>query len=176
MSAILSVIDVLFVITGNISVVMIIWGGVQYGTSGGDCGRSRAAKDTIVYAVTGLATLVIAVSIIKVALPALVPLSGRSSIGFVPVTVLLWGGVGLVATGLRWLRRLPRWIGVISALCLPKSERRAHAEEIWAALLEEPSLVKRTQMAVTAVMAAPRSGWFARKRRQAERAEWFRLA
>ena len=180
MSVMQNTLDVILTILGNLSIGSLVWGFYKYMTSGGDPGDSKAAKDSIIYAATGLIVWVLALSFSKVVLPKIGSFSNLpSSISPVDIAVItggFWISVGFVAAGLRWLRRLPRWIAVISACCIPRSEQQAYIDEIWAALLGEVSLAKRTQMSITAVMAAPRLGWFARKRRRREKAELLRLA
>src|SRR5580704_13070259 len=49
-----TVVNFFSVIVGAISVIMIIYGGFRYITSGGDSGRVGNAKNTLIYAVVGL--------------------------------------------------------------------------------------------------------------------------
>ena len=51
--------------TGIISVFMIILGGLRYVTSSGDGSKTASAKNTIMYAVIGLAVAVSAEAIVK---------------------------------------------------------------------------------------------------------------
>ncbi len=48
-----------------ISVVMIIFGGIRYATSGGNAEKVKSAKNTILYAVVGLAVALLALVIVK---------------------------------------------------------------------------------------------------------------
>src|SRR5882724_12052867 len=48
------VINILSVIVGAIAVIMIIWGGFKYITSGGDTGNVSGAKNTLIFAIVGL--------------------------------------------------------------------------------------------------------------------------
>ncbi len=48
------IVNILSIIVGIVSVVMIIYGGFRYITSAGDAGRVAAAKSTLIYAVVGL--------------------------------------------------------------------------------------------------------------------------
>ena len=48
------VIDILSTIVGIVAVIMIIWGGFKYITSGGDSGNIGTAKNTILFAIVGL--------------------------------------------------------------------------------------------------------------------------
>ena len=54
----------LFVI-GLVSVIMIIIGGIRYVTSNGDSSQTKAAKDTILYAVVGLIIAIMAYAIVS---------------------------------------------------------------------------------------------------------------
>ena len=47
-------------IVGVVSVIMVIFGGFRYITSGGDSGKVTSAKNTIVYALVGLAIAALA--------------------------------------------------------------------------------------------------------------------
>ena len=44
---------------------MLIWGGIKYATSAGDSNKVTAAKNTILYAVIGLAVAVLAFAIVN---------------------------------------------------------------------------------------------------------------
>lgn len=48
------IINTLIFITGSISVLMIVIGGLRYATSAGDQGNISSAKNTILYSVVGL--------------------------------------------------------------------------------------------------------------------------
>jgi hypothetical protein len=50
---------------------MIIVGGLRYVTSGGDASSTKAARDTILYAVVGLVIAVMAFAIVNFVLGAL---------------------------------------------------------------------------------------------------------
>lgn len=50
---------------GAISVIMLIWGGLRYITSGGDSKKITNAKNTILYAIIGLVIAVLAFAIIN---------------------------------------------------------------------------------------------------------------
>ena len=58
-------INIFSVIVGIISVVMIIYGGFKYITSGGDSGNVTGAKNTIIYAVIGLIVVALAQFIVQ---------------------------------------------------------------------------------------------------------------
>ena len=48
------IINIFSWIVGVVSVIMVIFGGFRYITSGGDAGKVTSAKNTIVYALVGL--------------------------------------------------------------------------------------------------------------------------
>jgi cytochrome bd-type quinol oxidase subunit 2 len=54
------VIDAFSVLVGVVSVVMIIYGGFRYITSGGDSGKVGNAKNTLIYAIIGLVIVALA--------------------------------------------------------------------------------------------------------------------
>ena len=60
-----SVGNILIFLTGAISVVMIIIGGVRYALSGGDQGTITSAKNTILYAVVGVIVAVAAYAVVN---------------------------------------------------------------------------------------------------------------
>jgi hypothetical protein len=64
-SYITNIINVMLAAVGIISVIMIIIGGIRYALSGGDESNTRAAKDTILYAVIGLAVAILAFVIVN---------------------------------------------------------------------------------------------------------------
>ena len=51
-------------IIGVIAVVMIIIGGINYTTSQGDAGKTKKAKDTILYGIIGLIVAILAFAIV----------------------------------------------------------------------------------------------------------------
>jgi hypothetical protein len=53
-------VDLLSVVVGAVSVIMIIYGGFRYITSGGDSGRVGNAKNTLIYAIVGLVIVALA--------------------------------------------------------------------------------------------------------------------
>lgn len=59
------IINVFSVIVGIIAVIMIIWGGLKYITSGGDSGNVTGAKNTILYALIGLIIVALAQFIVR---------------------------------------------------------------------------------------------------------------
>lgn len=53
------------VIVGAISIIMIIYGGFRYITSGGDSGKVGNAKNTLIYAIVGLVIVALAQLIVN---------------------------------------------------------------------------------------------------------------
>lgn len=62
------VIDVFSIIVGIASVIMIMVGGFQYVTSGGDSGKTAGAKNTIIYSLVGLVVVAFSQAIVKLVL------------------------------------------------------------------------------------------------------------
>lgn len=60
-----TIINILSVIVGIVAVIMIIWGGFKYITSGGDSGNITGAKNTIIYAILGLVIVALAQFIVQ---------------------------------------------------------------------------------------------------------------
>ena len=60
-----TVINVFSTLVGVIAVIMIIYGGMRYITSGGDSGKITLAKNTIIYALIGLVVVALAQFIVK---------------------------------------------------------------------------------------------------------------
>lgn len=60
-----NVITTLFIVLGSIAVIMIVIGGIRYTTSNGDASQTKAAKDTILYAVIGLVVAIMAYAIVS---------------------------------------------------------------------------------------------------------------
>ena len=59
-----TIINILLFLIGAISVIMIVFAGFQYATSGGDAGKVTTAKNTILYAVIGIVVALLAYAII----------------------------------------------------------------------------------------------------------------
>ena len=59
------VINIFSVIVGIIAVIMIIYGGLKYITSGGDSGNIQTAKSTVIYALVGLIIVALAQIIVR---------------------------------------------------------------------------------------------------------------
>lgn len=64
-SVITDVVNIFSVLVGVVAVIMIIWGGLRYITSGGDSGKITSAKNTIIYALIGLVVVALAQFIVK---------------------------------------------------------------------------------------------------------------
>lgn len=54
------ILNLLVVVGGVISVIMIVIGGIKYATSGGDSNAAASAKNTIIYALVGLVVIALA--------------------------------------------------------------------------------------------------------------------
>lgn len=54
------IVNLLSIVVGIVAVVMIIWGGFKYITSGGDSSNVSGAKNTLVYAIVGLIIVALA--------------------------------------------------------------------------------------------------------------------
>ena len=59
------IVNVFSVIVGIIAVIMIIYGGFKYITSGGDSGNVSGAKNTLIYAIVGLIIVALAQFIVR---------------------------------------------------------------------------------------------------------------
>jgi hypothetical protein len=59
------VVNIFSIIVGIVAVIMIIWGGFKYITSGGDSGNITSAKNTIIYAIIGLVIVALAQFIVQ---------------------------------------------------------------------------------------------------------------
>jgi uncharacterized membrane protein YuzA (DUF378 family) len=64
-SLITKIVNIFSAIVGIAAVIMIIWGGFKYITSGGDSGKVTSAKNTIIYAIIGLIIVALAQFIVK---------------------------------------------------------------------------------------------------------------
>ncbi len=60
-----NIVNIFSVIVGVISVIMIIYGGFRYITSGGDSTHVGSAKNTIMYAIIGLVIVALAQIIVR---------------------------------------------------------------------------------------------------------------
>lgn len=75
--------NTLLFIAGALAVIMVIFGGLRYATSGGNASSITAAKNTILYAIVGLIIAFLAFAAINFALATITP--GASSSGFTDV-------------------------------------------------------------------------------------------
>jgi len=64
-SAIVSIINGIIGIFGAVAAIFVVVGGYYYMTSGGDPGKVKKAKDTILYALIGLAVAALAFAIVN---------------------------------------------------------------------------------------------------------------
>ncbi len=55
-----NIVDIFSLIVGIVSIIMLIYGGFRYITSGGESGRVGNAKNTIIYAIIGLVIVAVA--------------------------------------------------------------------------------------------------------------------
>lgn len=60
-----TIINVLSIVVGVVAVIMIIFGGLKYITSGGDSSNVSSAKNTIIYAIVGLVIVALAQFIVR---------------------------------------------------------------------------------------------------------------
>lgn len=52
-----------YMIAGIVAIIVIIFGGIRYATSGGDSSSVQSAKNTVQYAVVGLVVVIMAAAI-----------------------------------------------------------------------------------------------------------------
>lgn len=62
--AIETVINILSWIVGVVAVIMLIYGGFRYVTSGGDANSTKSARSTIIYSIVGLIVVLVSQSIV----------------------------------------------------------------------------------------------------------------
>ena len=60
-----NIVNLFSVVVGIIAVLMIIFGGFKYITSGGDSGNVSGAKNTLIYAIVGLVIVALAQFIVR---------------------------------------------------------------------------------------------------------------
>ncbi len=65
--------NILIFLTGAIAVIMLIYGGLRYVTSGGNASSTKAAKDTILYGIIGLVVAILAFAIVNFVVSSLKP-------------------------------------------------------------------------------------------------------
>ena len=66
-----TIINVMLFIIGVLSVIMLIYGGIQYTLSSGDSGKVNNAKNTILYAIVGLIIAILSYAIVNFVLSSL---------------------------------------------------------------------------------------------------------
>jgi cytochrome bd-type quinol oxidase subunit 2 len=76
-STINNVINLFSLVVGAVSVIMIIYGGFKYITSGGSDDGTKSAKNTILYALVGLVIVLLAQTIVKFVFGKAVGFSGN---------------------------------------------------------------------------------------------------
>jgi hypothetical protein len=69
------VINIFSLVVGFVAVVMIIFGGIKYITSGGDSSNISGAKNTIVYAIIGLIIVALAQVLVHFVLAKVAPVA-----------------------------------------------------------------------------------------------------
>ena len=60
-----NVTNTMFFIIGAVSVIMLIYGGIRYTTSGGNANSVTAAKNTIMYSIIGLVVAILAFAVVN---------------------------------------------------------------------------------------------------------------
>ena len=60
-----NVVNILLFIIGAVSVIMLIYGGIRYTTSGGNTNSVTAAKNTVIYSIVGLVISILAYAIVN---------------------------------------------------------------------------------------------------------------
>jgi hypothetical protein len=60
-----NIVDIFSILVGIVAVIMIIYGGFRYITSGGDSGSVGNAKNTLIYAIVGLIIVALAQVIVR---------------------------------------------------------------------------------------------------------------
>lgn len=66
-----NVINLLLVVAGFVSILMVIIGGITYTTSSGDANQTKRGKDTVLYAVIGLIVSIMSFAIVNFVLSKL---------------------------------------------------------------------------------------------------------
>ena len=60
-----TVVNILSIVVGIVAVIMIIYGGFRYITSGGESGNVQSAKNTLLFAIVGLVIVALAQVIVR---------------------------------------------------------------------------------------------------------------
>lgn len=66
-----TIVNILLFLIGAISVIMLIYGGIQYTLSSGDSGKVTNAKNTILYAIVGIVIAILSYAIVNFVLTSL---------------------------------------------------------------------------------------------------------
>ena len=66
-----TIVNILLFLIGLLSVIMIIYGGFRFVTSGGSAESVKAAKNTILYAIVGLVVAIMAFAVVNFVLDKL---------------------------------------------------------------------------------------------------------
>jgi len=74
------VVNILSVVVGALSVIFVILSGFRYVTSGGDSNRVSSAKNTLVYALVGVAIVALAQVLVHFVINAVKPCPTNSSL------------------------------------------------------------------------------------------------
>ena len=70
---IIGILNAVVGVLGIVAVIVIVMGGVGYMTSGGDPGKTKKAKDTILYGVIGLIIVALAFVIVNFVIKNIIP-------------------------------------------------------------------------------------------------------
>ena len=87
---IINVLNAVIGIAGLVAVIFVIIGGFQYMTSTGDPGKTKKAKDTILYAVIGLAVCALAFAIVNFFIGNILkaqPATTEETEAYIPATI-----------------------------------------------------------------------------------------
>lgn len=66
-----TIVNILLFLIGVLSVIMLIYGGIQYTLSSGDSGKVNNAKNTILYAIVGLIVAILSYAIVNFVLKSI---------------------------------------------------------------------------------------------------------
>lgn len=66
-----TIVKILLFLIGVLSVIMLIYGGIQYTLSSGDSGKVTNAKNTILYAIVGLVVAILSYAIVSFVLTSI---------------------------------------------------------------------------------------------------------
>ena len=80
-STIVTVINILSIVVGIMSVIMIIIAGMKYITASGDPGSIKSARNTIIYALVGIAIVALAQTIVKFVVKEVINKNASDNIG-----------------------------------------------------------------------------------------------